>query len=71
MKHRELQKDSRVAEFLSESGAARSGIVSEFLRFLAHNKKWWLLPVLIMFLLFALLLILGSSAAAPFIYPIF
>lgn len=65
------KNDNEVEDFLAESTARRSGIIVEFLQFLSYNKKWWLLPVLIMFLLFGLLLTLGSSAVAPFIYPIF
>jgi len=43
----------------------------EFLAFLKHNKKWWLLPIIIVFALFALLMVLGTTSAAPFIYTIF
>ena len=58
-------------EFEIEAQAERVGIVSEFLDFLAHNKKWWLLPILIILLLFSLIVILGGSGAAPFIYTLF
>ena len=37
-----------------EKAAADSqgeSLVSEFLSFLAHNKKWWLLPIVIVMLL--------------------
>ncbi len=49
----------------------RGGLVLEFLQFLKHNKKWWLLPIVLTILLLALLLWLSSSVAAPFIYPFF
>ena len=49
----------------------QKNIVIEFLMFLSHNKKWWLLPIIIILLLFGSLLMLGTSAIAPFIYPLF
>lgn len=59
------------SEFVAASRSERTGLVREFLGFLAHNKKWWLLPILIVLFLFGLLLILGGTAAGPFIYPLF
>ena len=58
-------------EFESEASRKRPNLVLEFLSFLGHNKKWWLLPILIFLFLLALLIILGGTAMAPFIYPIF
>ena len=63
-------------EFASEfeKAAADSrgeSLVSEFLSFLAHNKKWWLLPIVIVMLLLGVLIFLSSTAAAPFIYTLF
>jgi len=49
----------------------RTGIVREFVDFLAENKKWWLAPIIISVLLLGLLVLLGGSAAAPFIYTLF
>lgn len=47
------------------------GIVVEFLDFLAHNKKWWLLPILIVMALVGALAWTASSGAGPFIYTLF
>jgi len=47
------------------------GIVREFVSFLAHNKKWWLIPILIIMVLLGCLVMLGKSAIAPFIYTLF
>jgi hypothetical protein len=58
-------------QFVSESKRERTGLIKEFLSFLAHNKKWWLLPILVVLFLFGLLIILGGTAAGPFIYPLF
>ena len=46
-------------------------LLSEFWSFLAHNKKWWLLPILIVMLLLGALMALSMTAAAPFIYTLF
>jgi hypothetical protein len=57
-----------------EKAAADSqgeSLASEFLSFLAHNKKWWLLPIVIVMLLMVVLMYLSSTAAAPFIYTLF
>ena len=44
----------------------------EFIMFLLHRKKYWLLPILIVLVVFGGLIILTQgSAVAPFIYAIF
>ena len=59
-------------DFENAAGARPgTGLVGEFLDFLRHNKKWWLLPLLLILLLQGLLLALSASGAAPFIYPLF
>ena len=46
--------------------------LSEFLRFLLHRKKLWLLPAIVVLLLLGVLFVLvNGSALAPFIYTIF
>mgnify|MGYP005817027841 CR=1 FL=1 len=47
------------------------GLLVEMLDFLAHNKKWWLLPILILMGLFGLLIFLSGTSVAPFIYTLF
>ncbi len=49
----------------------QESLLSEFLSFLAHNKKWWLLPIVIVLLLLGVLIFLASTAATPFIYTLF
>jgi hypothetical protein len=58
-------------DFESLSSAKRRGLVGEFLDFLRHNKKWWLLPMLIVILGLGALVLLGGTALAPFIYTLF
>lgn len=58
-------------EFEKAAGEKQGSIVSEFLGFLKHNKKFWLMPLIIVMLVLAGLLFLSSTAAAPFIYTLF
>jgi hypothetical protein len=51
---------------------AKQSLTREFLAFIRHEKKWWLIPlVLVLLLLGALILFAGSSPLAPFLYPLF
>ncbi len=49
----------------------RLSLPREFLLFLKHNKKWWLLPIVVILLAVAVLGVLAGTGAAPFIYPFF
>ncbi len=51
--------------------AQRQSLFSEFLDFLKHNKKWWLLPIVLVLLALGALVVLSGSGAAPFIYTLF
>lgn len=47
-------------------------IAAEYLEFLRHRKKWWLLPLAVLLLLLGTLIVLAQgSALAPFIYALF
>jgi hypothetical protein len=59
------------SEFEQEAAGRQTGIVAEFVHFLATNKKWWLTPIIVVLLLVAVLIVLSGSAAAPFIYTLF
>lgn len=51
---------------------ANTRILREFISFLKHEKKFWLIPIVVMLALFGLLLVFSqSSAIAPFIYTLF
>ena len=46
--------------------------ITEFLKFLAIRKKFWLLPILLMLVIFGGLIILSQgSVVAPFVYTLF
>ena len=51
--------------------ARESGLVSEYLGFLSHTRKWWLLPIVVLLALAAGLVVLAGTGAAPFIYALF
>ena len=57
--------------FVERAGQSRTGFIGEYVEFLAHNKKWWLMPILVLLLLFGLLVFLSGTGLAPFIYTLF
>ena len=58
-------------DFARQASGPSSGIISEFIQFLKHNKKWWLLPIVLVLLAIGVLVVLGGTALAPFIYTLF
>ena len=51
---------------------AKQSLVREFIAFIKHEKKWWMIPLIAVLLIVGLLIVLGSSSPlAPFIYPLF
>ncbi len=58
-------------QFSQQSDLARSSLLVEFVDFLKHNKKWWLLPIVAALVAVGLLVAAGGGAAAPFIYTLF
>jgi hypothetical protein len=64
-------KRSEAEAFAEEAERPSTGLVREFIGFLAHNKKWWLGPIIFVLLLVGLLVILAGSSVAPFIYTLF
>jgi hypothetical protein len=67
----ESNENDKAAAFEAGAKEQSTGLVSELLQFLKHNKKWWLLPILIVLALVGVLVVLGGTAAAPFIYTLF
>jgi len=58
-------------DFSRQAEEPSPGLVRELLDFLVYNKAWWLTPIVVVLLLVGLLIVLGSTAFAPFIYPLF
>jgi len=65
------QQQQQARELERQAGQSQRGIVGEFVDFLLHNKKWWLIPIILVLLLLGLLIALGGTGAAPFIYTLF
>jgi hypothetical protein len=61
----------RKASFEKAATQRDEGLIVEYLRFLSHNKKYWLIPVIAILFLIGLLVTLGGSAAGAFIYTLF
>lgn len=59
------------SEFEKQAEQGSPGILREFLDFLLHNKKWWLIPIILFLLVVAVFIFLTSTPAAPFIYTLF
>lgn len=55
----------------SEADEGDISLVADFVDFIKHNKKWWLIPLLLSLALVGLLASAGGSALGPFIYPMF
>lgn len=54
--------------FAQAADEAEPGLIREFIDFLVHNKKWWMLPIVLVLLLMALIIIGAQTGAAPFLY---
>jgi hypothetical protein len=63
--------DSERQSFEQAEAARPPGVLSEFMGFVLHNKRWWLTPVVVVLLLLGALVILGGTGVAPFIYTLF
>lgn len=46
-------------------------LLSDIVKMLAENKKFWLILLILGLLVFGLLIVFGGTAAAPFIYTLF
>jgi hypothetical protein len=67
----EQHPDAQADEFERQASEPQTGLIGEFLYFLAHNKKWWLVPIILVLLVVGILIVLGGTGAAPFIYTLF
>lgn len=51
---------------------AKQSLAREFLLFIKHEKKWWLVPLVMVLLIVGVLMLLSvESPLAPFLYPLF
>jgi uncharacterized protein DUF5989 len=50
---------------------AKQSIIREFIAFIKHEKKWWLIPLIVVLLIVgSLILFTSTSPLAPFLYPL-
>jgi hypothetical protein len=66
-----MEGTTGMSSFDELNAEGRSSLISEFVYFLAQNKKWWLLPILLVIGGVGLLVLLAGTGAAPFIYTMF
>lgn len=66
------EKPPKVADdFAAKAAEQQDSFLTEFVEFLATNKKWWLTPIILILLLLGLAALFAGSGAAPFIYTLF
>jgi Family of unknown function (DUF5989) len=65
------QSDGGQQDFEQIANTGRTSVVMEFLAYLRHSKKWWMLPILIVMFCLGILVLLSSTPVAPFIYTLF
>jgi hypothetical protein len=65
--------DGQTSGFQQQAEQAAPGLLSEFLDFVLHNKKWWMIPIVVCLLVLGLMAFLmsGAGGVAPFIYTLF
>ena len=66
-----MEEPTDRSEFELQAAESRQGFIAEFWDFLAHHKKWWLLPIVIVLLGVGALALLSGTAVGPFIYTLF
>ena len=66
-----MSNDGQQNDQPRESDEQNVGLLRELVELILHNKKWWLAPIILALLVIAVFAVLGSSALAPFIYPMF
>lgn len=65
------QEEKSQAEFAELVQGSRQGALGELWRLLAHNKKWWLLPIVLMLGAVGVFVVAGGSSLAPVLYTLF
>jgi len=67
----ETTSNNEISDFRQQVDQSQPGFFREYVNFLRHSKKWWLIPILLALLVIGVLVVLGGTAAAPFIYTLF
>jgi hypothetical protein len=59
------------SDFQRQAEQAPPGLVAEFIDFLLHNKKWWLIPIIVVLLVLGFLVVIGGSGLSWLMYTVF
>jgi hypothetical protein len=51
-------------DFQQQAEQTASGLVGEFVDFVLHNKKWWLIPIILVLLILGVLVALQATGMA-------
>ena len=63
--------EPRRSQFEESADEHSVGIVREFLDFVRHSKKWWMIPILLVLLGMGVFLVASGTVAAPWLYTLF
>jgi hypothetical protein len=61
----------RADEFRQQAEQTATGLVWEFVDFVLHNKKWWLIPIVLVLLILGVLVALQATGMAWALYTVF
>lgn len=64
-------QSAQASDFVQGAEERDPGLLADFVLFLREQKAWWMLPILVALALIAFVAWLSTTAAAPFIYPLF
>ena len=62
------KEKKRPQRFEDAASQKRPTLVGEFIQFLRHNRKWWLIPIIVVLLLAGLLVVLQGTGLLPWFY---
>ena len=62
---------NRQSDFQRQAEQAPPGLILEFIDFLLHNKKWWLIPIVVVLLILGVLVALQATGMAWALYTVF
>lgn len=63
--------ETSVSEFERQAEEAPPGLIEEFVDFLLHSKRWWLLPIIVVLLLMSALIWISGTSLGSFLYRIY
>jgi Family of unknown function (DUF5989) len=71
MSKRDESNEAKSSDFRRQAESRPPSLLAEFVDFLRHNRKWWLIPIVLLLLLSAGLLVLASLPGASVLYTFF